>query len=197
MGCGRSSAAGAGGADGAQPSPPEQAGAAGAVDAEGWVQAAKKDQLPEGQKGLKVKIPAGTTAIDMAAFVFGPGQSPLSAVDIPSSVTTIGAMAFANSEIEEVSIPASVKTLEMGLFNGCKKLAKVSIPEGVTEINSQVFMACASLVDIRIPDSVEKMAVDTFTTCHGLRNISVPAALADVYDNRWAAPAEVTIERRP
>jgi glucose-6-phosphate 1-epimerase len=173
------------------------AGAAKAVDAQEWVEAACKDQLPVGQKGLRVSIPAGTTAINTGAFVFGPGQSPVSAVDIPCSVTKIGGFAFANSEIEEVSIPASVKTLEMSVFNGCKKLAKVDIPEGVSEIKEQAFMGCVNLVDIRIPDSVEKMAVDTFTTCHSLRNISIPAKLADVQGNRWAAPPEVTIERRP
>jgi hypothetical protein len=190
-------AAGAGDseAQGAQ-SPPEKAGAAKAVDAQEWVEAASKDQLPEGQKGLRVRIPAGTTAIN--DFTFGPGKSPVTAVDIPSSVTKIGGFAFGNAEIEEVSIPASVKTIELSAFNGCKKLAKVNIAEGVSEIQEQAFMGCASLVDIRIPNSVEKMAVDTFTSCHALRKISIPAALADAGDNQWAIPSrEVTIERRP
>ena len=51
-------------------------------------------------------------------------------IEIPATVTTIGADAFRQcTELTEVKIPNSVTTIESFAFSGCKKLANLIIPE--------------------------------------------------------------------
>ena len=64
----------------------------------------------------------------------------LSEVTIPASVTEIGPYAFQDcTGLSEVTIPASVKTIGPGAFYSCIGLTEVTIPEGVTTIGDYAF----------------------------------------------------------
>lgn len=66
-------------------------------------------------------------------------------VIIPQNVTTIGNWALGESDITEVTIPKSVKTIEDDAFIFCNKLTKIHIPENVTTIGESAFEECEKL----------------------------------------------------
>lgn len=66
-------------------------------------------------------------------------------VIIPQNVTTIGNWALGESNITEVTIPKSVKTIEDNAFIYCNKLTRIHIPENVTTIGKCAFEECEKL----------------------------------------------------
>ena len=106
---------------------------------------------PEGkeQKDItKVEIPASVTAIGAFAFY---GCASLTSFDRPASVTTIGSSAFyACTSLASVSIPALVTTIGSNAFYDCSSLTSIDIPESVTTIGSRAFTGCSSLTSLTV-----------------------------------------------
>ena len=74
---------------------------------------------------------------------------------IPTSVETIGAMAFMGSGIEECIIPEGVKKLEGSVFQQCSNLKRITFPQSLEIIiGTNLFQQCASLTTVEIPQAV-------------------------------------------
>lgn len=94
-----------------------------------------------------VKIPDG-------AFYYDGYSNGLARVDLPEGVVEIGEDAFFASDLTEVVLPQTVRTLGRGAFGRCSRLASVSIPDGVEIIPAYCFYKCAALEKIDLPESV-------------------------------------------
>ena len=96
----------------------------------------------------------------------------LQQITLPSTLTTIGAMAFYNSGLKSVEIPGSVHDtattdgegnestvygLGYAAFNSCIYLESVKIANGVETIPSGAFGYCIALKEIYIPLSVKEV----------------------------------------
>lgn len=78
---------------------------------------------------------------------------------IPSTVTRIGASAFAGcNELNSVIIPNSVTNIGADAFRDCAGLTSVSIGEGVKTIGDRAFYECESLKSVIIPESVTNIS---------------------------------------
>lgn len=79
-------------------------------------------------------------------------QCPISKIGeyiIPSSVTSIGGMAFFDcANLTAVSIPTSVTTIENCAFNYCSGLTSITIPSSVTSIGGRVFDGFKGLISV-------------------------------------------------
>ena len=139
-----------------------------------------------------VIIPEGVTSIGEYAFyesLYGAGYDDYetgeyisvgSEITIPSSVTSIGYMAFAGSGLGSIIIPSSVTTMGMGTFIDCKSLSSVTIQEGVTTIGGYgAFMNCDALTSITIPSSVTTIEAQVFDGS-GLTSISIPSGVTNI-----------------
>ena len=86
-------------------------------------------------KIVKMILPDGLTTIESSAF---DGSKTLKEINIPSTVTSIGAYAFCYTGLEEVVVPSSVTELTEAVFmctqNGIKK---IYIPTSITKINDE------------------------------------------------------------
>ena len=83
--------------------------------------------------------------------------------DIPSSVASIGAGAFAFCEsLTGVTIPNSVTSIGVAAFGYCNGLTSVTIPSSVASIGDNAFNSCYSLTNITIPESVTSIGYGVF-----------------------------------
>ena len=109
-------------------------------------------------------------------------------IDIPAEingmpVTAINSSAFANrTNLESVTIPASVTSIGTDAFRGCTALSEIVIPDGVASVANSAFYGCSSLESITIPASVTSIESYAFYGC---------TSLTDVYyagsEEQWAA----------
>lgn len=92
------------------------------------------------------------------------------AVKIKDGAEEIEKNAFFGSEVEEIEMPDSVKSLEKAVFFNCRKLQKVKLSNSLTEIPDSCFDSNTSLREIVIPDSVRSIGSYAFCSS-GLENI--------------------------
>ena len=99
-------------------------------------------------------------SIDYNAFR---GNTTLTSVNIPNSVTKIGGSAFNGcSSLISAVIPESITNIEGGVFYKCSSLTSVNIPESVRSIGGSAFNGCSSLADITISNSVTSIGDGAF-----------------------------------
>lgn len=105
-------------------------------------------------------IPDGITYIGRSSFS-SCFKQPTSIV-IPDSVTTIEKQAFSGSNISNISLPPTLKTIKDSTFDNCSYLTTIMLPDGLTTIEKSSFMFCERLKSIYIPGSVTSIATSAF-----------------------------------
>ena len=129
-----------------------------------------------------VTIPSSVTSIGDWAFS---GCSGLTSVSIPNSVTYIGDHAFIDCNgLKSVTIPNSVTSIGNAAFCGCSGLTSVSIPNSVTSIGSLAFYNCSGLTSVTIPNSITSIGDNTFEGCSALTSVTIPNSVTSIGD--WA-----------
>ncbi|MDR0838527.1 MAG: leucine-rich repeat protein [Oscillospiraceae bacterium] len=122
----------------------------------------------------KVTLPEGLTAISTGWFS---GCTSLKAIDIPSTVTSIGANALQNSGLTSLVVPAGVTVIPNVLAAGSTRLETVTLLGDVTSIGETTFSNCAALREINIPATVKSVSGWAFTNCTSLKEVILPQGL--------------------
>ena len=129
-----------------------------------------------------VKIPSTVTSIGDYAFY---DCSSLTGITIPDSVTSIGKYAFCYSGLTSVTIPNSIASLEKCVFGACYRLTSVIIPDSVTSIGVSAFEDCDNLTSIIIPDSVTSIGDAAFEACYSLTSVIIPDSVTSIGDGAF------------
>lgn len=119
----------------------------------------------------RLEIPDTVTAVGAYAFA---GCSWLTEISIPDSVTSIGALAFQGCGLHAVTVSGSVSVIGDYAFSKCG-LETVTLGNGVTEIGSHVFSECGSLATVTIPDSMTAIGESAFYRCNTITAATLPA----------------------
>ena len=102
---------------------------------------------------------------DMAKIVYYPTGKRSKVYEIPASVKSIGAYAFAECLfLEKIVVPDSVVEIGEGAFMCCKKLHDVSIPDHFTEIPVKAFYGC-SIGQFEFPKALNSIGDYAFGKC--------------------------------
>ena len=96
-----------------------------------------------------------------------------------------------NTEIESVSVPYTVTSIESRAFYGCTSLSSVSLEEGLMNIGSYSFSNCSSLCELEIPESVEDIDEYAFSLT-GLINITVPENVTQLKRGTFSSCSSLT-----
>ena len=136
-------------------------------------------RYPTGRRG-EYSIASGTLAI--GAFAFADCEH-LSAVHIPTSVTTIGGSAFYRCcTIKEIALPPSIISIGGFAFSDCIRLTAIRLPDGITTLSHSIFYNCEALREANIPDSVTTIESSAFYNCHSLTALQIPHGITTAGD---------------
>lgn len=87
------------------------------------------------------------------------------------SLRKIWSRAFSkNQTLKSVSLPQSVKTIDIGAFYYCENLKSIALPDTMTSIGGSAFYYCP-LDEIRIPYGIKSIDGQTFMGCEDLKKV--------------------------
>ncbi len=164
-----------------------------------------------------VKIPDKVISVGSEAFK---DCTSLQNISFGTSLEAIYSHAFENTKIENIILPASLKTPEGNwdgifqncaklktvtfqsdentdltevapdMFRGCVKLTDVNILATVTTIKPNAFGNCDSLESIIIPESVTTIEGRAFENCKALKKVIIPESVTEIKGGNWDSSFE-------
>ncbi len=90
-------------------------------------------------------------------------------VVIENGVTTIGTDAFVHFEnMAKVTLPKTLKSINLRAFADCYKLKAIDLPKGLTTIRADAFRKCYLIKELEIPASVTLVELTGLDHCEKL-----------------------------
>lgn len=130
-------------------------------------------------KGRKYAV----TAIGSGLFY----KTSLTAVTIPSSVTSIGKWAFEKCEnLTSITLPNTITTIGEEAFAECLHLTSITLPNSLTAISNRMFYKCSSLTTITIPNTVTSIGEWAFAKCENLTAITLPPSVSSIGEEAFS-----------
>ena len=105
-----------------------------------------------------IAIPDSVENIGVCAF----SCSALESVTFGSGLKKISGSAFDATQLKRVVIPSTVETIGDVAFAGCKSLEEVVIEDGVKRIEQNAFADCKKLKKVILSNTLEYMEADVF-----------------------------------
>ena len=102
------------------------------------------------------------------------------ATSIPNTVNVIGRSAFEGTNLIKVDIPASVTSIGAGAFQACEKLTKVVMSPSLTHIDNHAFFDCINLESVNIPDKVVTIKFFAFYNCKELKEVTIGSSVESI-----------------
>lgn len=131
-----------------------------------------------------VSLPTTLTAIKKAAFlphidgyIYHQTLNGLTELKIPERVTELGMNAFAGTAIKSVTVPSSVTTIGAMAFSECQYLETVRY--GGKIISDRMFVRCTKLKNLTLNRNVKEIVGGCFNYCESLNAITYEGSLAD------------------
>jgi len=140
----------------------------------------------------EVILPSTVKKIWMNAFR---NSCALKKITLNEGLQEIQIEAFKNSEIEEIYIPDSVKTISNKAFELCTSLKKVHLPKHLERISYMMFYGCKELEQIEMPEETEEIASGSFFDCRKLHSITVPKNIKGIHVEAFRGSGIENLER--
>ena len=107
------------------------------------------------------------------------GNTTITSVTIPGSVTTMGDYAFAScTALTSVTFEEGFTAIDgIYAFSGCSSLATVNLPSTLKSISRNAFASNTSLKTLVIPEGVETIGYRAFRGCTSLKSMVLPNSL--------------------
>ncbi len=94
-------------------------------------------------------------------------SSDIKSVSLSDGIAYIGRCAFKGLQYiaQSVEIPESVTSLGAKAFSGCSAMPAINIPSQVTAIPDELFLGCYNLYNLSIPTGVKTIGKNAFANC--------------------------------
>ena len=91
--------------------------------------------------------------------------------------------AFEESNIQEIVLPPTVRTIGSRAFAGCRNLRKITLSSSLDFVDSKAFADCTSLEEIVFPEGVRTIGKEACSGCTSLRHAVLPKSLLTTGDD--------------
>ena len=131
-------------------------------------------------------------------------------IDLPTGLETIGEAVFWFCDFENINIPSSVLSIGRMAFSYCLYLEEVNIPASVESIGNMAFYFCSSLEAINVDsgnpywksvDGVlytkDMKTLHTFPSGKRCAEFNVPEGVTTIYSNAFSLPAYLRVIHIP
>ncbi len=128
---------------------------------------------PSGKEDIDIfTFPESVVRVEDYAFH---GCAYLRNVIFSDYITEIGAFAFVETNISEITIPETVTYLGGCAFSGCHSLTKVRIDGPIGCLESMCFAYCENLSEVIISQNLKDIEGNVFRDCASLESITFSA----------------------
>ena len=135
---------------------------------------------------IEIKLPEGLKIIGEEAFSLC--DRGLKSINIPSSVLSIGRMAFSYClSLEEVNIPASVESIENMAFYFCSSLEAINV-----DSNNPHWKSVDGVLYTK-----DMKTLHTFPSGKRCAEFNVPEGVTTIYSNAFSLPAYLRVIHIP
>lgn len=111
-----------------------------------------------------------------------------------NKITTIVEFAFSeDTDIEEISMPDSIISIDARSFQNCVNLRSVYLSSKVTELNKWLFDGCTLLADVTIPEDLTTIKYRAFGDCISLEKLEIPASVTSIDDTAFDGCTNLTL----
>lgn len=108
-------------------------------------------------------------------------------------ITTIGATAFDNGDMFNLTIGTNIIFIGPGAFMFCLSMRTVTIPNSVTTIGNTAFSFCSALKNVTVPNSVTNFGgAGIFSFCSSLTNVTLSTNLNSIPDLTFERCSKLT-----
>lgn len=112
----------------------------------------------------------------------------LDVVNINTNLTAIGAKAFAESGITEITLPSTLTKIGNSAFEGCFYLSSIALPSSLSSLGSRAF-AKSGLVGINVANNLTVVEDETFASCDDLLFVNLAGGVTTLGSRALASPS--------
>ena len=136
-----------------------------------------------------VSFPESLERIENNAFYKTGLRADLS---IPDNVLEIGDYAFFDTDITDLELGSSVRSIGECAFARCGGIQTLRIPDSVTEIGNYAFALCKGIEHVYLGENTTSLGVEAFSMCKSLMSVSPVEQLKTIQDKAFLRCASLT-----
>lgn len=145
----------------------------------------RNDAYASSSNLASIELPSSITSIGARAFR---NCSNMIITELPSSLITVGSSAFVNCyKLSLTELPSNLITIDTGAFQVCTGLTSIVFPSSLTTIGAYAFNNCSNLESARFLGTPTSIDENTFKGCTNLTSIKVPWSEGAVANAPWGA----------
>ena len=134
---------------------------------------------PPKKEGASYTVPASVRRIEDYAFI---ANEYLETIDLGQTEELGQDAMYYCTNLKNVTIPETVKTLDGSVFGCCQSLESVTIPDTIEGIGEGCFYGCIALRSVNIPANAKYIHSYAFFNCPLLKSLKVPASVEEIGD---------------
>lgn len=101
-------------------------------------------------------------SIGETAFNFDRYRIPVSNIQLPSTLESIGELAFGNQKFKNIIFPSGLKSIGETAFLNCLNLEEVNLPDSVQILGRAAFKQCPSIQRVVLSSRLKQIPSDCF-----------------------------------
>ena len=143
----------------------------------------------EGSGVTSINVPNTVTSIGAAAFRAATSLTTAT-FESGSTLTSIGSAAFERTAIASISLPSTLTSLGNYAFWSNSALTSIVIPEGISSLYQNTFAYITTLTSVTLPINLSYIDMETFKGATALTSLIIPNRVsyigADAFTNTTA-----------